>query len=60
MNNYDSAIASLKTAKDVHHWNFIRDGLKRHLAISEITKIDQSGLIVEVLGRDAVPSYINN
>ncbi len=59
MINYEEAIARLKTAKDVPHWNEIRDGLKRYLGINGITKIDQSGLIVEVLGRDAVPSYVN-
>lgn len=53
----EQAIEMLKQAKDVHHWNEIRDNIKFQMTNKEwfskyFFAIDASGLIVEVLGRD--------
>lgn len=50
--NYELAIDRLKTAKSVKEWNSIREELKDTLTRDEITRIDKSGLIVQVLGVD--------
>jgi len=52
MTNLQSAINVLKTARNVYHWNDIRENLKKDLTMKEIQHIDCSGLIVEVLGQD--------
>lgn len=50
--NYDEVIANLKNVKTVREWNDVRDRAKRFLSLKEINSIDQSGLIVDVLGED--------
>ena len=57
MNNYDQAVAELRTAKDVKQWNTIRAKWVAQLTQTELNKIDSSGLITEVLGQDTPASY---
>lgn len=52
MNNYENAVTMLRTAKTVEQWNTIRSQVKDTLTAKELNKIDSSGLIVEVLGKD--------
>lgn len=52
MTNYENAVNQLKTAKTVAQWNQIREDVKDTLTDVELNKIDSSGLITEVLGRD--------
>ena len=60
-NNYEKAVNLLKTAKNVNHWNELRESIIETLTTPELAKLDGSGLIVEVLGkkentRDKVPA----
>lgn len=50
--NYATAVATLQTAKTVSEWNEIRATVKATLTPVEFNKIDYSGLIVKVLGKD--------
>ena len=48
----EEAIEKLKQAKNVKEWNTIRDSIKDKITMEELTNIDSSGLIVQVLGKD--------
>jgi hypothetical protein len=50
--NYDEAIEYLKTSKDVNDWNNKMIRVQNSLTQVEVARINQSGLIVEVLGVD--------
>lgn len=52
MTNFETAVATLITAKTVEQWNELRDSVKHTVSVSELNKIDSGGLIVEVLGAD--------
>ena len=52
MTNFETAVATLKTATTVQQWNELRDGVKHTLTQVELYKVDASGLIVQVLGQD--------
>ena len=54
MTTYNEAVKQLKTVTSVGEWNYIRDGLKQRMTMKDIVRLDQSGLIVEVLGPDKV------
>ena len=61
--NYDQVIENLKTVKTVKEWNEVREQAKDVLPLSDLIKIDQSGLIVDVLGADAyveLPPKLNH
>lgn len=58
--NYDQVIENLKTVKTVKEWNEVREQAKDSLPLSDLIKIDQSGLIVDVLGADAYTNYQQN
>lgn len=57
MTNYESAVNLLRSAKNVTQWNEIRSWVKVDLTTEEMSKIDGSGLIVEVLGADRHTVY---
>lgn len=46
------AIEDLKQSKNVADWNSRMSNIKRFLSQIEVAQIEQSGLIVEVLGKD--------
>ena len=52
MTNFETAVATLRTATTVEQWNGLRDGIKHTLTQTELYKVDASGLIVQVLGQD--------
>lgn len=58
--NCDQVIENLKKVKTVKEWNEVREQAKDSLPLSDLIKIDQSGLIVDVLGADAYTNYQQN
>lgn len=50
---FKEAIAELRTAKSVCQWNIIRRKHKKYLTLSEMSRIDASGIITDTLGFDA-------
>lgn len=57
MTNKEKAIAALRDAKTIDQWNEIRDKNKAFLTMAELNEIDQSRLIVEVLGQDKISQH---